>query len=91
MVGSERPAMTSRTPDNTQVSQWIKAGERLPKFTGIVPDDEFSDIVLVHWPNGWIGMGQYWRKTGWMWVEQDEGQPADADPTHWMPLPDAPE
>ncbi len=69
--------------------QWISASTP-PEFTGIVPDDEFSDEVLVHWPNDTIGIGQFWRKDGWYWVEQDEGHQADADPTHWMPLPQPP-
>ena len=70
---------------------WIKTSERLPEVYDQGDTDELgSAIVLAHWPNDWIGTAQYWEKAGWFWVEQDDAQEADADPTHWMPLPAAP-
>lgn len=68
---------------------WIK-GANPPPYAQTAGDAELSNIVLCHWPNGWIGLGQYASKDGWYWVEQDGGEQADADPTHWMPLPEAP-
>lgn len=76
-----------------RASGWIKTSERLPEVFAQGDDipDRGSEIVLAHWPNGWIGTAQYWEGDGgWFWVEQDDAQEADADPTHWMPLPAAP-
>jgi hypothetical protein len=70
--------------------EWIPVSERLPKVEHITDGDEYSDVVLVHWPNGYIGNGQYGKKDGWMWCEQNASGIAYTDPTHWMPLPTAP-
>ncbi len=72
------------------MSAWIKA-EQLPPYTNTADPAQLSDIVLCHWPNGWIGTGQYDSKDGWYWIEQDSGEPSDAAPTHWMPLPNKPD
>lgn len=61
------------------ISQWISVKDRLPK----------GKIVLVAMPKGTVTLGICYEKTRKFDVFLN-GAIVTVEPTHWMPLPEAP-
>jgi hypothetical protein len=67
--------------DGTSVpSAWISVKDRLP--------DDDENVLAYNSESGDIDMAWY---NGYKWFLEDTFECVELHPTHWMPLPDAPE
>jgi Protein of unknown function (DUF551) len=65
-----------------QRQQWIPVSERLPAL------DE--RVMMGHDSDGWVAIGHRQLTGAYLHWDDDDADEM-CDPTHWMPLPDAPE
>ncbi len=61
--------------------KWISVKDRLP--------EPFED-VLVYWDKSMPMEVCNYDPDGWWCEAATAGEPLDSEPTHWMPLPEAP-